>query len=155
MTPPRGAPEYAVPATEQPALAAPQPPPPPPQETGLPSFLEEPARFGDAGVVDLSGMARLSYQSRSDTVTVAKQDFVTETELSTLIDYVDSIWRDYGAPEKVHGRTSRKTEQIRRDAMLHGLTLVSAPVRQRIWPHAASMPKMCGASAGATSSVPR
>jgi uncharacterized protein len=56
-------------------------------------------------------------------------DFVTETELTQLIGYVDSIWRDYGAPEKVHGGNGRKTEQIRREALLHGLTLVAAPVR--------------------------
>jgi uncharacterized FAD-dependent dehydrogenase len=56
-------------------------------------------------------------------------DFVTETDLARLIGYVDSIWRDYGAPEKVHGGNGRKIEQIRREALLHGITLVPAPVR--------------------------
>jgi uncharacterized FAD-dependent dehydrogenase len=56
-------------------------------------------------------------------------DFVTEAELAHLIEYVDSIWRDYGAPEKVHGGNTRKIEQLRREALLHGLTLVAAPVR--------------------------
>ncbi len=56
-------------------------------------------------------------------------DFLSEPELIKLISYVDSIWRDYGAPEKVHGGNTRAAEKIRRDALLHGLTLVETRVR--------------------------
>jgi uncharacterized FAD-dependent dehydrogenase len=56
-------------------------------------------------------------------------DFVTEAQLTELIGYVDTIWRDYGAPDEVHGGNARKTEQLRREALLHGITLVASPVR--------------------------
>ena len=64
-------------------------------------------------------------------------DFVSLPELAELIRYVDSVWRDYGAPEKVHGGAAKTVEKIRRAALLHGLTLIAAPVRhmgtERAW----------------------
>ncbi len=36
---------------------------------------------------------------------------------------------DYGAPAKVHGAMSPKVEAIRRQALVHGMTLVASPVR--------------------------
>jgi uncharacterized FAD-dependent dehydrogenase len=54
--------------------------------------------------------------------------FVSKERLSELVRYVDGVWVDYGAPTEVHGR-SRKVERIRREALLHGMTLVAAPVR--------------------------
>ncbi|MBM3146509.1 MAG: FAD-dependent oxidoreductase, partial [Actinobacteria bacterium] len=56
-------------------------------------------------------------------------DFVSEAELQGLIDYVDGIWREYGAPDEVHGGNGKTIERLRRQALLHGLTLVAAPVR--------------------------
>lgn len=56
-------------------------------------------------------------------------EFVSEAELRRLIEYVDAIWREYGAPEKVHGSNGATIERLRRKALLHGLTLVPAPVR--------------------------
>jgi len=54
--------------------------------------------------------------------------FVPRERLVELIAYVDGIWREYGAPDEVHGG-NRRVERIRREALLHGLTLVAAPVR--------------------------
>jgi len=56
-------------------------------------------------------------------------DFISEAELQGLIDYVDGVWREYGAPDKVHGGNGRTIERLRREALLHGLTLVAAPIR--------------------------
>jgi uncharacterized protein len=56
-------------------------------------------------------------------------DFVPEQALAELVDYVDSIWREYGAPEKVHGGATRQIERLRREALLHGITLIPSPVR--------------------------
>lgn len=54
--------------------------------------------------------------------------FVTREELEALIRYVDGVWVEYGAPPEVHGG-GRRVERIRREALLHGMTLVVAPVR--------------------------
>ncbi|NLE23346.1 MAG: FAD-dependent oxidoreductase [Actinobacteria bacterium] len=54
--------------------------------------------------------------------------FVGKDGLRELIHYVDGIWLDYGAPEEVHGG-GRKSERIRREALLHGMNLVESPVR--------------------------
>lgn len=54
--------------------------------------------------------------------------FVTKERLVELIDYVDGVWREYGAPEEVHGG-GRRFDKIRREALLHGMTLVESPVR--------------------------
>ena len=62
-------------------------------------------------------------------------DFVPQQTLAELVGYVDSIWRDYGAPDKVHGGATRQIEKLRREALLHGITLVPSPVR-----HVASVP---------------
>jgi uncharacterized protein len=57
------------------------------------------------------------------------QEFVPETELERLVHEVDQLWVGYGAPDKVHGRPSRKVDEIAREATRHGLTLVASPVR--------------------------
>ena len=54
--------------------------------------------------------------------------FVPKERLRELIGYVDRIWLDYGATEKVHGGGAA-ADEIGRQALLHGLTLVAAPVR--------------------------
>jgi uncharacterized FAD-dependent dehydrogenase len=54
--------------------------------------------------------------------------FVPADRLRELIAYVDGVWLEYGAPGEVHGG-GKKTERIHRQALLHGMTLVAAPVR--------------------------
>jgi uncharacterized protein len=56
-------------------------------------------------------------------------EFVDDDELSRLVDYVDGIWREYGAPDEVHGGHSKQAEDIRRQALVYGMTLVDSPVR--------------------------
>ena len=54
--------------------------------------------------------------------------FVSRPALVELIDYVDGIWIEYGATPEVHGG-GKKADRIRRQALLHGMTLVESPVR--------------------------
>jgi uncharacterized FAD-dependent dehydrogenase len=54
--------------------------------------------------------------------------FVPRELLRELIDYADGVWREYGAPDVVHGGGPR-AEELRRQALVHGLTLVASPVR--------------------------
>jgi uncharacterized FAD-dependent dehydrogenase len=54
--------------------------------------------------------------------------FVPQDRLTELIEYVDGVWLEYGAPEEVHGG-GKKVDRIRREALLHGMTLVASPVR--------------------------
>ena len=54
--------------------------------------------------------------------------FVGKERLRELIEYVDGVWREYGAPDEVHGG-GRKFEKFRKEALLHGMTLVESPVR--------------------------
>jgi uncharacterized FAD-dependent dehydrogenase len=54
--------------------------------------------------------------------------FVAKQQLRELIDYVDGVWLEYGAPDEVHGG-GRKAEKIRREALTKGMTLVASPVR--------------------------
>ena len=55
-------------------------------------------------------------------------NFVPKERLRELIEYVDGIWCEYGATSEVHGG-GKKADKIRRQALLHGMTLVAAPVR--------------------------
>ncbi len=56
-------------------------------------------------------------------------DFIGRDGLEELIDYVDRIWVEYGAPERIHGTDHDKVEEIRQRAMQVGLRLVNAPIR--------------------------
>ena len=56
-------------------------------------------------------------------------EFVPDQELADLVHYVDDIWLSYGAPAEVHGAMSPNVEAIRRQALVHGMTLVASPVR--------------------------
>jgi uncharacterized protein len=56
-------------------------------------------------------------------------DFMPESRLAELVDYVDLVWRQYGAPDEVHGGPGKGVERISREAMLHGIRLHPAPVR--------------------------
>ncbi len=66
-------------------------------------------------------------------------EFLPEAELESLVHDVDRLWVRYGAPEKVHGRPSRKVDEIAREATRHGLTLVASPVRHMGTDHAADI----------------
>jgi len=56
-------------------------------------------------------------------------EFVPADVLADLVRYVDDVWRDYGAPDQVHGAMAPQVEAIRRMALVHGMTLVASPVR--------------------------
>ncbi|MFA5809474.1 MAG: NAD(P)/FAD-dependent oxidoreductase [Thermoleophilia bacterium] len=56
-------------------------------------------------------------------------EYVGRAELEKLITYVDRIWVEYGAPERIHGTDHDKVEEIRQQAMQSGLRLVDAPIR--------------------------
>ena len=66
-------------------------------------------------------------------------DFVGEAELERLIQHVGDVWVGYGAPTAVHGRPTARTEEIRKAALRHGLTLVVSPVRHMGTDHAAAI----------------
>ncbi|HZJ78141.1 MAG TPA: FAD-dependent oxidoreductase [Clostridia bacterium] len=46
-----------------------------------------------------------------------------------LIKYTDSIYLDFGAPEKVHGLNDRKVEEIAYECSKHNIHLIRCPVR--------------------------
>ncbi|MHB1150337.1 MAG: NAD(P)/FAD-dependent oxidoreductase [Thermoleophilia bacterium] len=56
-------------------------------------------------------------------------DYVGRDELVRLIDYVDGLYVEYGAPTEVHGVDRDKIEVIAQQAMQVGLRLVNAPIR--------------------------
>ena len=56
-------------------------------------------------------------------------EYVGRSKLEELIAYVDRLWVEYGAPERVHGTDYDKVEEIRQHAMQVGLRLVDAPIR--------------------------
>jgi uncharacterized protein len=55
-------------------------------------------------------------------------DFEPKDRLDDLVKYVDGIWLEHGAPAEVHGG-GEQAERIRREALVHGMTLVASPVR--------------------------
>lgn len=56
-------------------------------------------------------------------------DYIGRDELVRLIDYVDGIYLEYGAPGQVHGTDRDRIEEIRQQAMQDGLRLVDSPIR--------------------------
>ncbi len=66
-------------------------------------------------------------------------EFLPDDELTRLVHDVDRLWVGYGAPEKVHGRPTRKVDEIAKEATRHGLTLVASPVRHMGTDHAAEI----------------
>lgn len=56
-------------------------------------------------------------------------DFTGREELKRLIAYVDGIYVEFGAPQKIHGTDHDQVEEIRRRAMQVELQLVDAPIR--------------------------
>ena len=55
--------------------------------------------------------------------------YISEKELHKLINYVDSIYLKFGAPEHVYGEDVEKIEEIERKASLAGLKLVRQKIR--------------------------
>ncbi len=57
------------------------------------------------------------------------QRYINETELNDLIQYTDSLYVKYGAPDEIHGCDTEKVEALKEEAAKHGLTLVPAKLR--------------------------
>ena len=55
--------------------------------------------------------------------------YVAESELKGLIDYVDNIYLQFGAPNSVYGEDVEKVEEIERRASLAGLKLIPQKIR--------------------------
>lgn len=56
-------------------------------------------------------------------------EYVNEAELSGLINYVDAIYRDFGAPEKEHGLDVEKIDLAVKKAKEQDLNLVPSKIR--------------------------
>ncbi len=56
-------------------------------------------------------------------------EYVGRERLNELIDYVDSVYREFGAPDEVHGEDSQAIERIRRQAVKAEMILISARIR--------------------------
>lgn len=56
-------------------------------------------------------------------------NYVDEATLQELIDYVDNVYTQFGAPNNVYGADLNKIEEIERRASLAGLKLVPQKVR--------------------------
>jgi len=55
--------------------------------------------------------------------------YTTTKELEELVNYVDGIYRKFGAPEHVYGNDVEKIEEIERKASLAGLKLIRQKIR--------------------------
>jgi hypothetical protein len=56
-------------------------------------------------------------------------DYITRDKLAECIHYVDTIYRHFGAPERVYGTDQDKTDEIERKAAFAGLKLVQQKIR--------------------------
>ena len=56
-------------------------------------------------------------------------DYIGREALSGMVNYVDRIWLEYGAPEQVHGYDHDRIEEIRQRAMRAGLKMIDDPIR--------------------------
>jgi len=56
-------------------------------------------------------------------------DYVTREKLADCIDYVDGIYRQFGAPEHVYGTDPDKIDVIERKAAFAGLKLIQQKIR--------------------------
>lgn len=56
-------------------------------------------------------------------------DYIGNDELANLIGYVDDIYRQFGAPAKVHGTDDEKVRRLQRQAVLADMKLVPSKVR--------------------------
>ncbi|MBC7326395.1 MAG: FAD-dependent oxidoreductase, partial [Moorella sp. (in: Bacteria)] len=57
-------------------------------------------------------------------------EYIPERDVTALIDYVDGVYRHFGAPEKVYGGLEdERIADIQRQAVLADLKLIPAPIR--------------------------
>jgi len=56
-------------------------------------------------------------------------EYCTREELTELIDYVDKIYLEFGAPDKLYGVDPEKVDEIERRASMAGLRLVHQKIR--------------------------
>ncbi len=56
-------------------------------------------------------------------------EYLEEERLSALIDYVDGIYREYGAPDRVYGDGTREIEALRAEISKKDLILIPSRVR--------------------------
>jgi uncharacterized FAD-dependent dehydrogenase len=56
-------------------------------------------------------------------------DFIPQTELTNLLKKVDDTYLSFGAPKKIHGQSSDKTEELYQEAKLAGLEFIPMEIR--------------------------
>ncbi|MHB8073503.1 NAD(P)/FAD-dependent oxidoreductase [Desulfosporosinus fructosivorans] len=56
-------------------------------------------------------------------------EYMKEKQAQELIDYADSIYRGFGAQEKVYGLDTRRVEELQYEASRHSIQLIHCPVR--------------------------
>jgi hypothetical protein len=56
-------------------------------------------------------------------------EYMSEKKLAQYVDYVDSIYREFGAPDHVYGTDSDKIDEIEHKAAFAGLRLIRQKVR--------------------------
>lgn len=57
------------------------------------------------------------------------EEYLPRRELESLLEDVDGMWREYGAPQEVFGTDTDVMVAWRRRALRHGLRLVHSPIR--------------------------
>ena len=55
--------------------------------------------------------------------------YVSEDELKRLIEYVDGVYMEYGAPDRVYGTNDEEVEELARRAILADLKLIPSAIR--------------------------
>lgn len=56
-------------------------------------------------------------------------DYMSAEQARALIEYADSIYTHFGAPDKVHGLNDKKVEEIDYECRRHNIHLIKCPVR--------------------------
>ena len=56
-------------------------------------------------------------------------EYMKEEQAQELIDYADSIYRRFGAQEKVYGLDTRRVEELQYEASRYNIQLIHCPVR--------------------------
>jgi uncharacterized FAD-dependent dehydrogenase len=56
-------------------------------------------------------------------------EYVSENTLRGLVDYVDGIYQEYGAPDTTYGADALKTRALKQQARMAGLTLIASPIK--------------------------
>ena len=56
-------------------------------------------------------------------------EYMSREQARTLIQYADTVYTQFGAPDKVHGLNDKKVEEIDYECSRHNIHLVHCPVR--------------------------